>query len=171
MNNTRSLIGLIATVLLSALVPDCAHGDAQRATTVIVVRHAEKQQAEDDPGLTLAGEERSHRLRDLTLEAGVTAVFASQFRRTQATVRPLAEALGLEIAIADAGDTPALVTKILSDHRGGIVVVAGHSNTVPGIVAALGAPEPGPIDESDYGNLFIVTVPEDGPASALSLRF
>ena len=171
MKSARSRLGLIAIFLLAALVPDFALSEASKTTTVIVVRHAEKQTTIYDPELTLAGEERSHRLRDLTLQAGVTAVFATKYRRTQATVLPLAHALGLEVVIVDARDSPALAAKILSEQRGGVVVVAGHSNTVPGIVAALGAPEPDPIDESQYGNLFIVTVPESGRSTALRLTF
>lgn len=141
------------------------------ATTVIVVRHAEKQTGSDDPELTLAGEERSHRLRDLAIDAGVTAVFASQFKRTQATVEPLASALGLPVQIVDARDTSGLVQRIVGDDAGSVVVVAGHSNTVPGIVAALGAPEPDEIPETDYDNLFVVTVGASGEASVLRLKF
>lgn len=153
------------------LFPSLSLAEESTVTTVLVVRHAEKQLDVDDPGLTFAGEERSHRLRDMALKAGVTAAFASQYRRTQETVEPLASALRLEVGIVDASNSAALAAKILSEHRGGVVVVAGHSNTVPGIVAALGAPEPDPIDESQYGNLFVVSVPESGSATALRLQF
>ncbi len=51
------------------------------------------------------------------------------------------------------------------------MTVAGHSNTVPGIVAALGATEPAEIPETDYGNLFIVTVTGPGRATALRLQY
>ena len=51
------------------------------------------------------------------------------------------------------------------------MVVAGHSNTVPGIVAELGAPEPAEIPETDYGNLFVVTVGAPGTAHVLRLKF
>lgn len=171
MKNLLLIPQLLAFSIILALAPDRALGEDSKPTTVIVVRHAEKQATTEDPELTLGGEERAHRLRDMAMEAGVTAVFATQYRRTQATVQPLASALGLDVGIVDARDTPALANKILNGHRGGIVVVAGHSNTVPGIVAALGAPEPDPIDESQYGNLFIVTVPESGPSAALRFQF
>jgi broad specificity phosphatase PhoE len=111
------------------------------------------------------------RLRDLAIDAGVTAVFATQYRRTQATVLPLARAADLEVDVVEAGDAPRLVERILTEHAGEIVVVAGHCNTVPGIVAALGAAEPDPIPETDYDNLFVVTVTESGRASALRLKF
>jgi broad specificity phosphatase PhoE len=138
---------------------------------VIVVRHAEQETDSDDPGLTSIGQERAARLKDLVAESGVTAVYASQFRRTQATVQPMAEALKLEIGVVDAREPRLLVEEIRSGHAGGVVVVAGHSNTVPAIVAALGAREPEEISETDYGNLFIVTVSAPESASVVKLRF
>ncbi|MFQ5527127.1 MAG: histidine phosphatase family protein [Thermoanaerobaculia bacterium] len=166
-----TVAGFGAGVAASAGAPMPADAEAAPATTVIIVRHAEKQPESDDPGLTIEGEERSHRLRDLAIDAGVTGLYASQYRRTRATVRPLADALGLEVDVIDARDTQALVDSILSAHAGRVVVVAGHSNTVPGIVAALGAPEPDEIPETDYDNLFVVTVAVSGDASVLRLKF
>lgn len=163
---------LAAVLLMPLFAPPGALAEEWQATTVVVVRHAEKTTASDDPGLTTVGEERSNRLRDMTLDAGVTALFSSRYRRTQATVQPLADALGLDVTPYDAKDSATLAAKILAEHRGGVVVVAGHSNTVPGIVAALGAPEPHPIDESQYDNLFVVIVPPNGDfATAVHLKF
>jgi broad specificity phosphatase PhoE len=170
---TRFDLGAVGFFLcsLSLLVQGCVQHTTPPMTSVIVVRHAEKQSTGEDPGLTLEGEARSSRLLDLLLEADVTAVFASQYRRTQATVEPLATALGLEVEIVDARDTPALAARILTEHRGQVVVVAGHSNTVPEIVAALGADEPAPIEETEYGNLFLVSVPDSGKAAVVRLQF
>jgi broad specificity phosphatase PhoE len=171
MKNVQFLSYLIALVATAAPTLCSALSDTPKTTTVMVVRHAEKQDATDGSGLTPAGEERARRLRDLSLEAGVSALFATQYRRTQATLRPLAEALGLDTVVIEARDTAALVAKILAEHRGDVVIVAGHSNTVPGIVAALGAPEPEAIAETEYGNLFIVTIPGTDPPTALRLKF
>jgi len=66
---------------------------------------------------------------------------------------------------------PGLVARILSENPGGVVVVAGHSNTVPAIVAALGAEEPDEIPETDYDNLFVVTVGGSGNATVLRLKY
>jgi hypothetical protein len=35
-------------------------------------------------------------------------------------------------------------------------LVVGHSNTLPAIIEALGAPLPAPIGDDDYGDLFVV---------------
>jgi broad specificity phosphatase PhoE len=171
MNRRRIVACLLSVVFTAGAVPALAEMEEPAMTTVIVVRHAEKLTDSDDPGLSSVGEDRSRRLRNLALEAGVTAVYASQFLRTQATVRPLAEALDLEIDVVDAREPALLARAILSEHAGEVVAVGGHSNTVPAIVAALGAPEPAEIPETDYGNLFIVTVSESRGASVLRLRY
>ena len=62
--------------------------------------------------------------------------------------------------------------RILAEHAGEIVLVSGHSNTVPEIVAALGAPEPDPIDDAEYDNLYVVSVSSaGGEATVLHLHF
>ena len=71
--------------------------------------------------------------------AKVTGLFATEVKRTQQTVAPLATATGVTATTVVAKDTPGLVKKILA-VKGGVVVVAGHSNTVPGIIQALGGP-------------------------------
>ena len=169
----RSRPAKVLLVLLGACgaLSVASRAGEDKATTVIVVRHAEKQTDSSDPGLSPAGEVRAHRLRDFVAEAGVTAVYATQFKRTQETVQPLAEALSLDVQVVDARETGLLVSKILSDHSEGIVVVVGHSNTVPAIVAALGAAEPAEIPETDYDNLFVVTVGNAGKTSVLRLQF
>ena len=111
MTNNRLGPALLALCLVCGLASSPGEAKEGDTSTIIVVRHAEKQTVSEDPGLTLAGEERAHRLRDLAIDAGVTAVFATQYRRTQATVRPLADALSLEIDIVNALDTPMLVEK------------------------------------------------------------
>ncbi len=141
------------------------------ALVVLVVRHAEKAGTDADPALTASGRERAERLSRLTSASGVNAVYCTQFLRTRQTVEPIASAQDLEPIEVDAHDTPGLVRKLLAHPPGDVVVVAGHSNTVPDIVAGLGAPHPGPIDESDYDNLFIVTVFENGNAGTLRLQY
>ena len=62
--------------------------------------------------------------------------------RTHQTVAPLAAQLGLEPREVAA---PAeLIHQVLSGSGGEVVLVAGHSNTVPEIINGLGAPFPGP---------------------------
>ena len=99
------------------------------------------------------------------------ALFASQYARAQQTLEPIADSRGLEIQVHNAGDSPGLGRRILADHAGQVVLVSGHSNTVPAIVAALGAPEPAAIEDWDYDDLFVVTIGADGARSAVHLSY
>jgi len=150
-----------------------------RPTTVILVRHAEKA-ADDprDPNLSPAGEARARALAGMLAQAGVTHLFASEFKRTQATLRPLATAAGREVLVVPAADQAALVAAIEALPAGSIAVIAGHSNTVPALVTALGGalrgtvPSPtGPqLPDDAYDRLFLVILPARGEVQTLELR-
>ena len=158
----RTLTVAVALILLNALA---APARAQRA--IFVVRHAERadagMNAARDPLLSATGRARAERLADLLLKAGVTAVYATEYQRTIRTVQPLARRLGLEVQQAPAKDIQALVARIRRSKPSDVVVVAGHSNTVPGILKALGDPDPVTIADDEYDNLFVV-VPGSGEA-------
>lgn len=129
----------------------------------------------DDPMLTDAGEARARALMTIARDAGVTAVITTQFTRTRETARPAAEALGITPDVARASGSAAQhgqdVARMVQAHAGGVVLVVGHSNTIPAIVAALGAPQPPPICDSEYDGLYIVVVPASGPAHLIRGRY
>jgi hypothetical protein len=52
-----------------------------------------------------------------------------------------------------------------------VVFIAGHNNTVPEIVAALGGPTFPIIPETEFDNLYIVTVYRTGKAKVLKLKY
>jgi len=159
-------------VQLVALLTLCgATAQAQSTTTVLVVRHAEKEWEDGDPPLSEVGWERAEALLRLTEESGVSVLFGTQYMRTTQTLEPVAERLGLEILTHDAGDSEGLAARILSEHAGKVIVVSGHSNTVTKIVAALGAPEPPPIEDWDYDDVFVVTIGPDETVTAVHLSY
>lgn len=130
-------------------------------TTVYVVRHAEKESAEiggRDPSLNEQGRARAAALAEMLGDDDVNAVFATEYKRTQETVAPLAAALGVPVRESAAAQPQELAETILDEFVGATVVVAAHSNTVPLILAALGVEEEIVIDESEYGDLFVVVV-------------
>jgi phosphohistidine phosphatase SixA len=142
-------------------------------TTVVLVRHAEKNIEPDNPNpnLSPAGQARAQELVRILGNAGVTAIYSSQFVRTQQTVQPLANQLGLPVIKIQASNTDELVNQITTIHRGGVVFVAGHNNTVPATIAALGGGNFPVIPESEFDNLFIVTVYRSGQAKVLKLKY
>ncbi len=139
---------------------------AASTTTVFVMRHAEKRTsnpADPDPALAAAGEARALELAQFFGRApkgqGIDAVVVSEFRRTQDTVRPLANRLGIPVIVVPAEDTRATARRALDENRGGRVLIVGHSDTVPEIVKALSSVDVGPMSEAEYGIVYLVTIP------------
>jgi len=126
--------------------------------TVLAVRHADIDlpPVDNDPPLNPAGRQRARALARLVGPAGITAILTSEFTRTQQTVAPVAHELGLDLQI---GPSPTvLAAQVRAGELGDVVLVAGHSNTVPEITAALGSAAPPPITEAEFGNLYVITI-------------
>lgn len=90
-------------------------------------------------------------------DANIRAIYATEFKRTQQTAAPLANALGIKTTMRPAKATDFALN--LRAERGNALVV-GHSNTIPDLLKALGISEPITIGENDYDNLFEVTLDE-----------
>ena len=146
----------------------------QPPTTVILVRHAEKAivpPENKDPELSLAGQERAKELARMFGDSGIKTIYATQFKRTQQTVKPLADKLGLPFTKVEAKKTTELVKQIRTQNAGQVIFIAGHNNTVPEIIAALGGPQLPIIPETEFDNLYILTVQSDGSAKLLKLKY
>jgi broad specificity phosphatase PhoE len=152
----KIVIALTAVVLF---VPAVAF--AQKL--VFVVRHAERadagMQAQTDPPLSAAGEARAQKLAAMLADAGVKDIFATEFKRTQDTAKPLATKTGVAVEHVGSTDTAPLIAKIKS-HPNDVVLVVGHSNTLPAILKALAGVDVA-IADDEYDNLFVV-VPSIG---------
>jgi 2,3-bisphosphoglycerate-dependent phosphoglycerate mutase len=142
-------------------------------TTVILVRHAEKviDPNNNDPDLSPAGQARAQELVRMFADAGINAIYATQYKRTQQTVKPLADKLGLAINQVEAKKTSDLVARIRAENSGGVVFIAGHNNSVPEIIAALGGPTFPTIPETEFDNLYIVTVYRTGKAKVVKMKY
>lgn len=161
------------TTLLAAFIValpwGAATAEAQRC--VLVVRHAERLDDSADSPLSAAGEERASRLATLLRDAGVTAIFATEWRRTQQTAAPLAARLGIEVSQTPSRDVAALVERLRSRHADDTVLVVGHSDTVPQILTSLGSALSLSIARDEYDNLLVV-VPRPGqPPLVTRLRY
>ncbi|HKP38670.1 MAG TPA: phosphoglycerate mutase family protein [Pyrinomonadaceae bacterium] len=160
--------------LLGAVVVLAYFATFRRAvTTIILVRHAEKiiDPSNNDVDLSPAGQARALEIARIFGDAGVNAIYATQYRRTQQTVKPLADKLGLPVTVVNSKSTTDLLAQIRAQNSGQTVFVAGHNNTVPEIIRALGGPEYPPIPETEYDNLYIVTVYRTGKAKVVKLKY
>jgi phosphohistidine phosphatase SixA len=142
-------------------------------TTVILVRHAEKnlEPNNPDPDLTPQGVARAQEIARVFADAGVNAIYATQYKRTQQTVKPLADRIGVPVTLLNSNQTDELVNQIHTIHRGQTIFVAGHNNSVPAIVSVLSNEKFPQIPETEYDNLFIVTIYRFGKARVTKLKY
>lgn len=103
--------------------------------------------------------------------ADVAAVYSTQYRRTRDTGAVVAEAAGVDLTVRpiDAANAARhardLAAEIIATHGGRTVVVVGHSNTVPDVVAALGGGEVEDLPESEYDRLYLLVLDGSGVRS------
>ena len=138
---------------------------------VVFVRHADIDlpPASLDPPLNASGRARAQALAHVAGTAGITAIFTSSYARTKQTVAPIAARSNLQPRESSDG----LIGDLLSSPDGAVVLIAGHSNTVPEMIAALGVSPPLPtIGERDFDNLFVVTAnAATGQAALVALKY
>jgi broad specificity phosphatase PhoE len=146
-------IALLVLLSLFALTGCRSLPDPSEGATFILVRHAEKA-ADDprDPTLAPEGIRRAERLAWSLQRQPVVAVYATPFRRTQATAAPIARDHGIDVVTYDAAESAVdFAARLRRTHRAGTVVVVGHSNTIPALASVLCECTIGPIAESEYG--------------------
>ena len=158
-------IGVFAVSVLAPVV-------ASAQNLVIVVRHAERADggsnspnAQTDPLLSSEGEARAKRLATMLADSGITAIYATEYKRTQDTAKPIAERLGLKVQAHKGLDAAGLVAALKWQHAKGVVLVVGHSNTMPAIITALGGPSV-TIPDSEYDAIYFL-VPATGTLSKI----
>jgi broad specificity phosphatase PhoE len=158
---------------------DSAQVRADSTTTIVLVRHAEKAaEPAADPPLTPAGMARAKALTDALRGSAVTAVYSTPYVRTRSTAQPVAALAGVQVIELNPSVPPTdkaygeqYAREILAKHRGGVVLVVGHSNTVPAILRGLGVGAGVTIADDEHDRLFIVTVPKEGAARLIEARY
>jgi broad specificity phosphatase PhoE len=147
---------------------------ANAATTIILVRHAEKASMTGDMPLSEAGAARATELARVLGNAEISAIYTTQYRRTQETVAPLAKALNVTPKQIEAGGktyAASVVREVLENHKGKTVLVAGHSNTTVDVLRELGMENAPVIEEPQFDYLFVCTIGDALPASCVTLRY
>lgn len=167
----RALGVLVAGALLAGL-GGCAwsavHSKPGTTTTVILTRHGDT-----DPGSgALNGTGRGRALVAAAGGMGVTAIHSPDLERNLDTVRPLASHLGIEVTRTSGTSVFAagsIVDEILDKHAGGVVVWVGNaSGNLQAVYRRLGGPGMGPVE---FGDLPILTVPDEGPVTVVKRRY
>jgi phosphohistidine phosphatase SixA len=171
------LFGTLAALAFVSIIGAFVYSRSVGTTTIVLVRHAEKQLGTiDDPPLAPAGELRAERLAamfgDREPLGRLQAIYVTSKRRSQQTAAPVARRLGLTPIVADE-PSDVLANRILREQRGRIVLVVGHSNTVPELVRLLTDLSAVPaINEADeYDTMYWVSVPAMGTASVVRVKY
>lgn len=160
-------------VIFLALMVCNTRTNAQAATKIFIVRHAEKGTG-NDPLLTPAGNKRAGDLMRALQNEGIQKIYVSQFRRTQNTGDSLRIQFRID-TVHYAADTICdnLINAIMA-HRdfGKTILIIGHSNTIPQIIRKLGVKDYpyGDIPDGEFDNLFVITY-KNGKAKVKKLRY
>ncbi len=156
---------LTDTVTLTEMIHDTA-------TTFILLRHAETTEIGTNPNLSTAGQERVMELVRLLKNVSLNAVYSTNYNRTQQTAQPVADDQGVILDTYNPSALHSLTDGILVDYRGGAVLVVGHSNTTSDLLNVLtGGSTFSDLPETQYDNLFLVTVFEKGRAEVTHLKY
>lgn len=172
--NLRTAACLSLALLAGACSTSPAGGAARSdVLRVIVVRHAEKtDDGSRDPALNAKGQARAQALRETMADESLLAAYSTDFQRARQTAQPAAQAHRIEVTTYDARQpTAEFAAQLRRRHASGAVLVVGHSNTVPGIVAALCGCEAPPLDETEYDRLSIVEIATGKPPRLVRRRY
>jgi broad specificity phosphatase PhoE len=151
----RSLLLLLALALTGACTT--LPGSSRPVPNIYVMRHLHTPEGVKDAELTAEGRAHAEALARWFRRDPPAVLYVSRTRRAEQTAAPLARSLGLTPRSYDPADTPALLAAVLRET--GTVLVVGHSNTVPDIIAGLGGERPPPLVHSDFADIWRVSGP------------
>ncbi|HEU4591310.1 MAG TPA: phosphoglycerate mutase family protein [Steroidobacteraceae bacterium] len=169
---------LLAWLGILVVVAAFVYWNSATTTTIVLIRHAEKQMgAIDDAPLSPQGEQRATRLAQMFGDADsfgrLKQIYVTDTRRTQQTAASLAQRLNLKPVVVDSrASAGEIARRILRENRGGLAIVVGHGNTVPALVGKLSGSDRVPaMGEEEFDTMYVVTVPTIGRASVLRMKY
>ena len=145
---------LLLTIFLVFSIPenDCS--------TFYLIRHAEKvrtNKSDRDPKLNEKGILRALDWKEYFLDKDITKIYSTNYKRTLETVKPFQEAIGLATILYSPSSID--YKDFISSNKGEIVLVVGHSNTIPNFVNELINDQVyAQIEDLNNSNLYIVNL-------------
>jgi hypothetical protein len=163
------LVILVFLIGIGGCIGARVHSKPGTTTTVILIRHADR---DEEYHLTDKGRARAEALVDAVGDMGITAIYSPDLERNIDTVKPLANHLGIEITLKPKTSMPkahAIASEMVTKHAGSTVLWVGNvSGNLQAIYYRLGGKGRGPLE---YGDLYILTVADEGPTQVVKLRF
>lgn len=158
----RTLLSFFAfSVVFMASQMGCQPATQQPDTTLVLVRHAEKaNDGTQDPPLDSLGAIRADALAHTLQDIDFSAVYSTAYKRTRETVNQIATTSSLQLTEYDPNEKEFL-GRAVAENAGKMLLVSGHSNTVPAMVNQLTGSQLGNLQEWEYDFLYIITVGSD----------
>ncbi len=160
------IVPLLGVVLLGS-----TRALSAQPSSVILVRHAEKAAVGgDDPPLSDLGTARAADLAAALRASMPSAIIVSSRQRTALTAADVAKLSGITTTVVSLeGGGAAHIAAVAKavQQASGVVLVVGHSNTIPAVIKALGGPTLPDICDATYSHLFAMTPARDGKPPTL----
>lgn len=161
------IIVVVVVVIYGFWIIWCPAGEV---TTVFLVRHAEYDLSTGH--LTLDGQQRANELAEVLAKVDLDVIYTTDVIRTKETVQPVANTKNLQPVIYSTSDLDSFVDQVKQDHVGEVVLIVGHSPTVPVTIDKLVGESVG---YSIYGNefhkIFIVSISGSGKWWVTNLKY
>lgn len=128
---------------------------SMNATTLFLIRHAEKLDDTKNTDLSPEGFERAECWKKYFENTKIDAFYSSGFQRARRTCQPMAFSRDVDITIYK--NHLMDLKKVIEENKGKTVLIVGHSNRIPTFVNKLLGEEKYPeILEPEFGNLYII---------------
>ena len=151
--------------------------ESQATTTVLLTTHTQiNSDLKSNSGLNKEGVKRADKLQEMLqsidIITGLDAIYATPLRATQETAEPLSRSLNIPVNIIEAQDIDGLIDIIMSKHKGKIILVVTHPDTLLKLVIELQGSKK--IDQKtvdELNKVFVVSVPWFGKVKTLQLQY
>lgn len=146
----KKIIGTLFFIVFSITV-------YSQTTTLYLIRHAEKVDNSKNPNLSAIGLERAEHWKTILAQVPLKAIYSTDFLRTKQTATPIATSKNLNIVTYDPKSMD--LDQLKKQHNGEAILIVGHSNTTPELVNKIIQQKVyTPIDDTVFGNLYIITI-------------
>ncbi|NNK83858.1 MAG: histidine phosphatase family protein [Flavobacteriaceae bacterium] len=167
MNKILTFILVALLTLPSFSQEEATQEEKEQTTTYYFIRHAEKNRSnkdDKDPPLVINGQLRAAKWSLVFEHVQFDAIYSTDYNRTRETAQATSEMQNVYITIYNPRDID--VKSFILDTKGKTVLVVGHSNTTPMFVnAVIGEDKYKQINDTNNGNLYIVTISKSGDIS------
>jgi broad specificity phosphatase PhoE len=139
---------LLLTLLLSLWTV------AETPRQLFLSRHMEKASSGQDPALSACGVAQAQAFAEKLKDIPLPWLMHTPYLRTKQTAQAFLQT-GRQLVSYD----PLMLNQLISElnNKPGNLLVIGHSNTIPALVAKLTGQTVAPLTEQDYGRIYILT--------------